>query len=174
MSLRSGAIASTLFILGSFGIARAHSDEYLSLHADGAIELPEEYQPAHFSIDRASSGKVRGAVLSLRGGEYTFPECVVRLIQKNPRIVLTGSWYHDESLLPYYISMTLQRVERGEYQDGFHLLFNLRTAELLKLDEVVTERLPRETTERDVPAFERVCRGKKIADGWKRHDVKPK
>jgi hypothetical protein len=178
MPVRRGAIASTLVILCFFGIAQADEEAGLSLRSDGVItELPKEYQPAHLSLDRSWLGNVRGAVLSLRGGEYVFPECVVRLFQKNPRIVLTGSWFHDESLLPYYISMNLQRAGAGEIPDGFRLLFNLRTAELLRLDEVVTRR-PRQdtpigTTIRHEPAFEKVCPGKKMTDGWQRRNSKP-
>jgi hypothetical protein len=143
-----------LAILGAPGTAQAHRDTALSLQPDGTIAgLPAEYLPARLLLDRDKTGRIVGATLRLKGGQYTFPECLVRTLDQNPRAKpgLAGSWYHDEGILPYYIWITMRSEERRPGLAPPHLRFNLRTAEPMF----------------DKPHFERPCPGKRMADGWR-------
>jgi hypothetical protein len=87
-------------------------------------------------------------------GQYIFPDCLVRTFEQSPRAktVVAGSWYHNEEHLPYYIWVTVREDKPPRDSEPPRLIFNLRTAEPII----------------DKPYFERVCPGKKMADGWRR------
>lgn len=167
---------SVFLVLGGLGSALAHQDRLLPLREDGTITgLPDEYLPASLTVKRDSRRRVVGAVLVLSGGVFTFPECTLRLFENHPRIALSGSWYHSRSTLPYYIAMKLQDEKERPRSETFAFLFDLMTARPLKLEKVITEPPSHGmTTSRYEPAFENVCPGKKLADGWKLADAKAK
>lgn len=176
MPRSGGAIASAVFLLGALSPAHAHVDTPLSLQKDGAITgLPEEYLPSSLSFERDAGRRVVGALLRLGGGEYSFPECMAGLFEKHSRIELSASWYHRMSVLPPYISIKLRNAGKHQVPVAFSLLFNLRTAQPLKFEKIISERLPSGiTASRPEPAFERLCPSKRMADGWKRGNPQPK
>ena len=48
-----------------------------------------------------------------------------------------ASWYHEEKVLPYYLSVQLTdpgHNKESSYNSGYSLLFNLRTARLIKME----------------------------------------
>ena len=48
--------------------------------------------------------------------------------------MVSGSWYHDELLLPPYVSIQLPTVSASNgFFEGYSLLFALETASLIKI-----------------------------------------
>jgi hypothetical protein len=140
------------------------------LNPDGAIVgLPETYLPAQFLLKRDDKGRAIHASLRLTSGHYEFPECILRVFDKNPRskIGLISSWYHEESLLPYYISLKVAGEEKTAARESFSLLFNLRTAEPLEVTRWVTWPTKNGARATEENFFDRLCPGKKMTDGWR-------
>ena len=154
----SWGTAGILFMCALIGTAQAHEDTVLTLDLGGAIGgLPKDYLPAQFLIDRDKKGRAIRASLRLSAGQYVFPECILRLLPKNPRprVSLRASWYHAGTSPPY-IDLTFKNDEQAQ----LWLLFNLRTAELTEVID------PARLAEWNI--FERVCPGRKMTDGWQR------
>jgi hypothetical protein len=64
---------------------------------------------------------------------------------KSPSIAnvfVTASWYHDEEVLPYYVQVTFYDpgYDRDNFANsGFSFLFDLRTATLIELNQLIVE-----------------------------------
>lgn len=116
--------------------ATAHQDMIIDLAPTGdLVGLPSEYQPARLDLPQSDSK----ATLRLGKSLVNFPTCISELFWQVPRrnVRLSASWYHDPKSLPYYLSIDLQekRGKRG-YFNGWSLLINLETAELISLERV--------------------------------------
>jgi hypothetical protein len=132
--------AGLLVILGS--TCFAHRDAVLPLHADGSITgLPRPYGPGRldvmFSPDRHGR-RIDSFALQLGKVNTRVPACAAGLLntQSHGDIRITASWYHDESLLPYYLSIDFfdtGRDQGSSMNPGFSFLFNLRTGKLIQL-----------------------------------------
>ncbi|MGE5475253.1 MAG: hypothetical protein ACM3Q1_01230 [Bacteroidales bacterium] len=117
--------------------ADAHQDRVLHLTSNGAIiELPPEYQPATLVLDFGRAIKLR-----LGNKETILPRCLVRLptTQELKDVQITGSWYHDENIIPYYIEATF--FDPGHSQNtwarsGYSYLFNLHTSRLIEAKRI--------------------------------------
>src|SRR6266404_2677058 len=102
---------SLLLALISADAAFAHVDHIVSLAADGTLGgLPKEFQPAtvHFEwTEEPSDRHMRSLALTIGTHRVALPECVVAPIQTQrlEDIKASGSWYHDESVLPYYLNI---------------------------------------------------------------------
>lgn len=170
-SLRTAVTGSIFFVvLALIRPAHAHQDAILTLGSDGAIGgLPEAFLPAHLLLDRDATGKIAGAVLRLSAGQYTFPQCLVQLLGTAPqaKVILTGSWYHSQTVLPYYIGVVFGREQNRQRSWEIRALFDLKTAKPLGLTGVWYEQTDVGTSIRDKSNFEQLCPGKKMTDGWK-------
>lgn len=138
-------VLSTLIWLAG-GVCFAHEDRTLSIGDDGSINgLPDEYAPAALHVQfssemhRAGATRVDSVVLELDADRTVIPICVTGLLETTrlDQIQATASWYHDETVLPYY--MNIQFFDPGYDEQrwanaGFSMLFNLRTAKLIKLE----------------------------------------
>lgn len=141
----------------------AHQDRIFDLRSDGTISgVPDTYQPATLLITKDDLGSIRTAVLRLKNGEYRFPGCLTHAFAgiSMDKITLVGSWYHDLNSMPPYLSIKLMKAAHpsGAIFEGYSLLFNLQTAELLQVREHVWTRDPDRA--RTIPAFARLCGGK--------------
>ena len=128
-------------------ICFAHRDTVLKIDAGGRFDgLPPEYNPASLRVDfsrSSESGEPPISSLELKVGGKTIvvPECVTGLIltrsMKDVRVI--ASWYHDTSLLPPYLEVTLYDPghEKTPYRPGYSLFFNLSTAKLFKMDVII-------------------------------------
>jgi len=137
----------------STGAAHAHRDRILSLRADGAIpELPAPYADTRLRIDYSTTSAGRVSQLSFTSGKRstTVPSCLLALISRaSPAgLRLTGSWYHERSSLPHYISVELRDAEAVQHQAGYtaqRFLFSLEDARLLEVSTIT--RLPNDQGE---------------------------
>ena len=120
------------------GPANAHEDRILTVQPDGAIpEIPAIFGPVVLEISNlgTSSPDVQ---LSVGPKVTKLPSCVTRLIhtESKDQILVTGSWYGDESVLPYYISAKF--FEPGysatrNFNSNISILFNLRTGHVIEI-----------------------------------------
>ena len=139
-------IPKALLIFGLLvsGPSMAHRDRTLPIADDGTIaDIPPEYGPAKLSISFSPRGSdappVSSIVLSLGGKQTHLPECVTGLILSTSLrdVVASGSWYHDESVLPYYVSIMFLdpgHPPTSRAKPGYALLFNLRTSKLIEMN----------------------------------------
>ena len=139
--LRSLLLAALL----SGGICRAHQDKIIAIGADGTlVGLPSEFTPARLQIAFVPPGSERRAPISwiqlTLGKQSTrLPFCLTALLKTEvlSDVEASASWYHDERSLPYYLNLKFYDPgRRGEpdFDSGFSLLFNLRTARLMQMN----------------------------------------
>lgn len=123
--------------------AQAHQDRLLRVAADGAIVgLPPQFSPATLKVVYATiEGERRVAALALdvRAHRVELPMCVVGLLNTGDErdMRVTGSWYHDEEIVPYYLQVRFFDPgfdSNRKTNPGFALLFNLHTAKLIEMD----------------------------------------
>jgi len=125
--------------------ALAHQDRILSVRLDGAIpELPPAYQTTrlHVAFSEGDAGALQRLTFLSSGRETSVQPCLLRLVPKSSfrHLFLTGSWYHEESRLPHYLtvqfrdSLSLQGLP--DYP-GVRFLFSLRDASLIEVTQVV-------------------------------------
>jgi hypothetical protein len=124
--------------------AFAHQDRILSVRVDGAIpELPSAYQTTrlHVAFSEGDAGALQQLKFLSSGGETSVQPCLLRLVPKGSfrELFLTGSWYHDESILPHYLQVQFRDSPslQGLPDGGVRFLFSLRDARLLKVTQVV-------------------------------------
>jgi hypothetical protein len=125
--------------------AFAHQDLILSVHADGVIpELPSAYQTTrlHVVFSVADAGTLQQLNFLSSGGETRVQPCLLSLVSSSSfrSFFITGSWYHDESIVPHYIGVQFRDSPSPEGLPahlGVRFLFSLRDAKLLEVTQVV-------------------------------------
>ena len=140
--MKRGLLA--LLLLSASGLCSAHQDRIITRAPDGSLpDLPPVYQPATLTLKfSAVGGEQRLTALRLQLGpkaSVQIPTCVLGLIRSNSasQAVLSASWYHDESVLPPYLSARFVDPEAGA--PSFTLLFNLRMARLMEMSVNIAE-----------------------------------
>jgi hypothetical protein len=126
--------------------ALGHQDTGLSVHQDGVIpELPSAYSQTrlHVTYSEGDARALQQLTFVSSGRETSVQPCLLRLVPKGSfrQISLSGSWYHDERILPHYVSVGFlgslsQRGWSGRLP-GVYLLFSLRNASILEVTQVV-------------------------------------
>jgi hypothetical protein len=125
--------------------AFAHRDRILSVRADGVIpELPSAYQTTrlHVAFSEGDAGTLQQLNFLSSGRETSVQPCLLRLVSKGSfrHLLITGSWYHDDSILPHYLHVQFRdspSLERLPAYAGVRFLFSLRDAKLLEVTQVV-------------------------------------
>ncbi|HEU4429046.1 MAG TPA: hypothetical protein VFT98_09850 [Myxococcota bacterium] len=115
----------------------AHQDRVFELLPNGAVVgIDPKYEPV--SILVAGDGGQMEVSVRIGTRRTDLPPCVARYFRlpTAQRIHLSGSWWHDFSLLPPYLQIELpQRVSELDVMDGISLLFNLQTGELIEIEK---------------------------------------
>jgi hypothetical protein len=125
--------------------AFAHQDHILSVRVDGLIpELPPAYQTTrlHVAFSEGDVGALQQLDFLSSGRETSVKQCLLKLVPKGSvhQLFLTGSWYHDESILPHYLQVQFRdspSLEGLPDYPGVRFLFSLRDAKLLEVTLVV-------------------------------------
>jgi hypothetical protein len=120
------------------GAANAHKDRILSVKPDGLIpEIPASFGRVSLNIKGLGSA---APMVQFRVGKYLtdLPSCVTRVIRTKSQsdIRITGSWHHDEEIVPYYVNVEFYDpgYDRGRLSNSnYSFLFNLRTAQLISI-----------------------------------------
>jgi hypothetical protein len=125
--------------------AWAHQDSILSVGMDGAItELPPAYQTTrlHIAFSGGDAGALQQLTFVSSGRETRVQPCLLQLVSESSfgQLFLSGSWYHDESILPHYLQVEFRdsaSLQGMPDFPGIRFLFSLRDASLLEVTEVV-------------------------------------
>lgn len=116
--------------------ATAHRDTLFPIGPTGELSrVPEEFAPVILRIRGVPEApKVS---LAFRSRVVDLPPCIGKLFfpPAGESVFAKGSWYHDRSLLPPYVSFDLPRKTIGPFYSGHSVLFDLETGELLQLQE---------------------------------------
>ena len=126
-------------------VVSAHEDVSLSVRQDGVIpELPSAYSQTrlHVTFSEGDAGALQQLTFLSSGRETSVQPCLLRLVPNGSfrQLFLTGSWYHDESILPHYLEVQFRdspSLQALPDYPGVRFLFSLRDAGLLKVTQVV-------------------------------------
>jgi hypothetical protein len=125
-------------------LASAHQDTVLFIGPDDVIQgLPVEYKWTRLRVafSGGDAGALQQLVFQSSGRETSVQPCLLRLVPKGSfdQVFLTGSWYHDESLLPHYVQVQFpDSPHRRGWPlppGGVRFLFSLRDASLLEVTQ---------------------------------------
>jgi hypothetical protein len=139
-------IRSLLFLLALVAsTASAHKDRILSIRPDGSVpEIPASFGRVFLNISGLGGSK---PTVQFRSGKKVnvLPSCVTRYINssKVSDILVTGSWYHEQSTLPYYINVEFNEpgyISSRPFNSSFNILFNLRTTDIIEIKRFVADR----------------------------------
>ncbi|NHZ63661.1 hypothetical protein [Massilia genomosp. 1] len=133
-------------LMGSSGACLAHVDVIVEFSPDGMMDtIPAKYGPARMNVVFAAPGAeqaVGSVILQLGGHVTTLPRCIVALLpsRQMAQVSASASWYHDESVLPYYLSLRFAAPAAMTVKPGTHvgILVNLRTAKIININKVIT------------------------------------
>ena len=130
--------------------ACAHQDRIIRLSGEKLEGLPPKYQSASFSI------KDRRIVLG--PVSVVVPDCIWKRFGtiKEADLSFQASWYHDPSILPPYIMVSIGKAP-GKL--GYELLLNLDTLAVISFKKAMVE--PDGTSYEEIP-IEASC-----ASDWK-------
>lgn len=133
-----------LTLILMLGAAHAHRDRILTIRSDGSIpEIPASFGRVFLKV--SNLGSPTPTVQFSSGTQRNdLPPCVTRLISARQQsdLLLTGSWYHDESRLPYYVNVEFHdpgHVPSRTYNSSLNILFNLRTARVINIKRFVAD-----------------------------------
>jgi len=129
--------SAPLFILLTATIARAHEDTPLLLLRNGVIVgIPSPFQTPRLTVDGLGTATPR---IELSVGERVTKllPCAAKLIKSLSidHVQVSGSWYHEERFIPYYISVHFLDAWRPPLlvqQSSYDFVFNLRTGEFIQ------------------------------------------
>jgi hypothetical protein len=156
-------------LLLSTQVSRAHQDAVIGLEDDGTLlGIPAEFGPGKLEVSFASPSNhdgwhppVSSVVLTLGKHRVLLPKCATAFLnsQSLKDVYVSASWHHSQSLLPYYLNVVFFDPGYGvrEETPGFRLLFNLRTAKLMRMQVMLLEHAG--TVGRDLPLdLKEMCR----------------
>lgn len=127
--------------------AQAHADRSIPIGDDGHLyELPAEFGEGRLGVTfYPHHGKpaIGGVMLAVGKNQTELPGCLTRLLKTTAMadIQASASWNHDEASSPYYLKVAFPQpgVSAGTaFQNGYVLLFNLRSARLIRMTRAVT------------------------------------
>lgn len=104
-----------------------HKDRYLQLDKNGIISgLPIEFCPATYDK--------YGKILMIHDKKVVFPECLKKYFDEpyNSKLILSASWYHSKTILPYYIHFNI--IDKNANYN-LSILFDLKTLDLLYINQ---------------------------------------
>ena len=132
-------LLALMLTVGCSSIAHGHQDMVIEFLRDGELcGLPAAYEPASLVIPRGDSQGDENVVLRIGNHRIEFPECLSILFKKANRrqIGVSASWYHEPTILPYYISIQLPTRGRSKHGtfDGWSILVELDTAKLIRVE----------------------------------------
>ena len=120
----------------------AHQDARLDVGEHGIVSrIPAEFGAVKLNIQGLETTK-KVLTFSVNEQHTQVPECVANLIRTNrvKGMRLSGSWYHDTRILPYYVSVqfyTPAQVQAQNYNNpDLSLLFDLQSSQLLSVNHI--------------------------------------
>jgi hypothetical protein len=138
--LRAFVIVATL--LASF-ICAAHEETPLQVGANGQLsDIPSTLGPVILNIQGIGTPDL-SVELRAGGRVNAILPCASSLIRSRSMsdVIVEGSWYHEEWLLPYYVVVRFQDPVlnsplASRERTGYSFLFNLRNADLMEVNRL--------------------------------------
>jgi hypothetical protein len=168
-----------LGLLLASGTCFAHKDRIVDIESDGTLSaIPVAFGPAALRIAFSDAGSgsppVSSVELTLGARKISLPGCVTALLQtaRPEDVRALASWYHDEKSFPYYLSVTFfdpgYHPQSG-YNSGYSLLFNLRTARLIRMEVLIARNKGKALQSVPVDLAERCPRQEleRFKDAWR-------
>ena len=115
--------------------AEAHKDRFLTINDSGDISgLPEQYGKVHITTSYNESRDVTG--FSIKGPQFNvrLNQCVLRHLRGVSSLRASGSWYHDLSAMPAYVSINFvqnQPSPDDPIGTGTEITFSLKNGKIL-------------------------------------------
>ncbi|MEK1941157.1 MAG: hypothetical protein AAAB16_12380 [Pseudomonas sp.] len=169
MNRLMAALALVFFISSK---ACAHKDVILPINEHGVISgIPPALGPGQLEMEFSwfqLPTPVSKLVLHLGGKPLVFPKCLTRLLNTDAlsKVEVSGSWFHDEAVLPYYLNIHFQDGTYDPYVStfiGYSTLINLRTNTLLRMTEYSLQKGHKGDQQRDVD-LESQCSPEELAN----------
>lgn len=113
----------SLLLLTNFNVV--HQDKILQIDKNGnIIGLPKKFMPAQFELNKNR--------LRIHQKEIVFPKCISTYFKehKNPKLLLSASWHHSKTFLPYYLDF---QIRDPNVDSGYNILINLETLDLIHI-----------------------------------------
>lgn len=136
--------ARLVFLAALFvcGVAHPHMDRILTVQPDGLIpEIPASLGKVFLKI---SSLGTSAPSVEFSVGQYhnNLPACLTKAIhsRQSSDVKITGSWYHNESIVPFYIVVQFYEPRTDPelpYGNFVRIMFNLHDARVQELSRVV-------------------------------------
>lgn len=126
-------------------VVHAHQDRILSVRPDGTIpEIPSSFGPVSLKIS-GLGGSEPAVEFRTPSGRNVLPKCLTRLLGKvrQDGVFVTGSWYHEEIVLPYYVNVEFRDPgysKARSFNSKLSIIFDLRTAEIIDINRLVANR----------------------------------
>lgn len=145
-------MATWSFLVSFFGVslmgteAFAHQDRIFSIvSSSGKVDgIPEKFGEVFVLVDWAKNSD-GGVKVSIGSRHLNLPTCVSKHFMESSqaKMRISGSWYHDRSILPPYLSIELPdkaapRTNFG-FENGYKILLNLETAEIIEFEQAIVE-----------------------------------
>jgi hypothetical protein len=128
-------VAATLLVCCQVS---AHEDRSLDVSPSGQIiGLPAQYGPLHVDVRYSNNRDVKSVRLSGRQFSIKLNRCALEHLTHVVKIRASGSWYHDLSRIPPYVSLQfLQELPTSEDPSGqgISITFSLTDGQILMAD----------------------------------------
>ncbi len=141
----------------------AHKDRIFSVSStNGKVEgIPEKFGEVFILVDwnKKPNGSVK---ITIGSHVLDLPTCVSKLFMgsNHDKMRITGSWYHDRSVLPPYLSIELPDKSASKPNSnlvsGHKILMNLETAEIIEVEKLVVEANPQSVRSEEID-LKKVC-----------------
>ena len=93
-------------------VAHAHEDRYFKISKNGDIpEIPAPWGPVQVLIQYQSSSHISSVRLTGKNFSTLLAPCVLKHLDHVIKVEALGSWWHDPSIMPPYVS--LEFVEKS-------------------------------------------------------------
>jgi hypothetical protein len=125
-------------------VAFGHQDSILTISPDGKVAgLPSSFGAVTISIRGLESGNP--LIEFSAGGNLTaIQPCAAQLVRSRSlsQVDVSGSWYHKEDSLPYYVQVRFHDSPTPDHVpgSGYAFVFNLRDAQLISVKRVLQDR----------------------------------
>jgi hypothetical protein len=119
-----------LLLCAFYVLAFAHKDRIITIENGNLIGLPEEYQPAKLNLQKM--------YLQIGHNRLDFPPCISKYFPEDNQYTLeiAASWYHDLSILPPYLSISI-KPNGKDY--SFDLMFDMDTLNPIEFEIEIRE-----------------------------------
>ncbi len=142
--MKAFVIAIAIILLMSSPV-HAHRDSLLTVSPDGSIvEIPKALGPVSLVVTGLGTSAL-AVSFSVKGQSTSLPSCATQFIKTKlaTNMQITGSWYHEESTLPYYVRVKFfdpGYASNKSENSSINFLFDMRTSRLISVERFIASK----------------------------------